>query len=91
MMTVAKRDRLHYFAPEPVLMNRAIQPAYQRTIAFETVEQVNAWGIDETVDFVSWRSVVTETPHLWIGVGPKRATFGSMEANAFYRAWVRFE
>lgn len=95
LMTVAKRDRLHYFTPVPKVTSRAsalaVVPFYSHVVEFDTVESVNALGVDETTDFRSWRTVYQETPGLWIGLGHKRIPFQTVNQNAYWRAWCRNE
>lgn len=61
------------------------------TLKFDTVEPVNAWGIDVSTDMVTWHTVYSNTPHLWIGLGAKQVTLTSIGPNTCFRAWVRNE
>jgi len=90
------RDKLLWNAMQPKLGQPPVRPRvavgmYQRTLAFYLTETVNVIGIDETVDLLTWRTVYTDAPGLWIARGQKRVTFYSNEPTAFYRAYVRNE
>jgi len=95
MMTVARRDRLHYAAPDLAVSARvsalAVVPFYFRVGEFITTEPVNVLGVEETIDLVNWHVVYIEDPKLWIGSGFKRCPFQTSNWNACYRAFVRNE
>lgn len=93
MMTIARRDKLHFFAPQPKVDSRtaslAVVPFYSHVAEFFLPEPVNVIGVEETLDFKSWRVVYIEDPKLWIGLGFKRCPFQTPNGNAYYRAFVR--
>lgn len=93
MMTVARRDKLHFFTPQPKVDSRASAvapvPFYTHMVEFDTNEPVNALGVQETTDMRTWRVVYEDAPHLWIGLGHKQIKFTTPNQNAYWRAFVR--